>query len=206
MHFEFFSPVKDQSDSDAKSPPSAQSSEREPEGVEIFGKSYSFRGTDKPILCTLRTEPLKKKENTHFSLSYIEADESMQAIRLSVEMQESGMVFLGLSAIKDVKLANFFQKLTQQAQKNSISLQIKSTDSTYLYYLRGRSEDIKKLFSLLGDLMENRFCNYGKDYILTPLFSLFESLYTTVEQNFTIQQQTKAAKNSSGTSISHTSS
>ncbi|MBS0350091.1 MAG: hypothetical protein JSR33_02705 [Proteobacteria bacterium] len=174
MHFDFFSPAKDKSDLDTKSSQPSRSqeavqfSETKPEGVEIFGKSYSFRGADKPVLCTLRAEPLKNKENTYFILSYVEADESIQAIRLSVEIQESNRISLGLSAIKELKLADFFEKLSQQAQASSVSLQIKSTDFTYLYYLQGESENIKQLFPLLRNLMENRFCNYGKEYILTP--------------------------------------
>ncbi|MBS0351860.1 MAG: hypothetical protein JSR33_11905 [Proteobacteria bacterium] len=62
MHFEFFSPVKDQDNPNAKFSLSVHRSEGKPEGVEIFGKSYSLRGADKPILCTLQAEPLKKKK------------------------------------------------------------------------------------------------------------------------------------------------
>jgi hypothetical protein len=210
MHFDFFSPVKEKSDLDTKSSQSSRSqeagqfSETKSKGVEIFGKFYSFQGADKPVLCTLRIEPLKNKENTYFILSYVEADESLQAIQLSAEIQESGRVYLGLSAIKEVKLADFFEKLSQQAQACGVSLQIKSTEFTYLYYLRGESENVKQLFPLLRNLMEDRFCNYGKEYILTPLFTLFEKLYATIEQNFISQQQVKAAKISQVMSI-HTS-
>jgi RPA family protein len=202
MHFEFFSPVKDQDNPDAKSSLSTHRSERKPEAVEIFGKPYSFRGGDKPILCTIRAEPLKKKENTYFSLSYIEASESLQAIRLFVNIEESGTVLLDFRAINDNKLINFFEHLNTKAQEVHVMTKTQSTQATYLYTYKGNLENMKQMFPILETyLMKHRFCNHGKDYTLTPLFALFENLYTTVEQNFITQQQTKAAKNLSGISI-----
>jgi hypothetical protein len=203
MNFGFFSSIKDENDLNAgplqpaHRQEAVQAGETKPESVEIFGKSYSFQGTDKPMLCTLRMEPMDKKEDTYFILSYVEGDEKyLQAVRLTVEMQESGVVLFGLSAIKNDQLAEFFKNLDERVQTMDVSLQTKSTTSNYLYYFQGKPKKIKQLFPLLKGLMKDRFCNYGRDYKLTPLFPLFENLYATVEKNFENQQKAKALKHS----------
>ncbi|MBS0350425.1 MAG: hypothetical protein JSR33_04405 [Proteobacteria bacterium] len=205
MNFSLFPSVKNKSDLNtsplqplhSQEAVRSRSSETKLEGVEIFGKFYSFQGTDKPMLCTLRAEPMDRKEDTYFMLSYIEGDEKyIQAVRLTVEKQELGTVLLGLSAIKNNRLAEFFTNLDKQVQTMDVSLQVKSTTSNYLYYFQGKSQNIKQLFPLLEDLMKDRFCNYGKDYLLTPLFTQFVNLYDTVEKNFENQQKAKAVKTS----------
>ncbi|MBS0350180.1 MAG: hypothetical protein JSR33_03150 [Proteobacteria bacterium] len=193
MNFEFFPPDKDRRDSEMtlsqlSKDRKATSLERKTESREILGKHYSFEGTDKPVLCTLRAEPLKKKNNIHFTLSYVESSDSLQAISLYVEIEKSGLVFLALSAIKDTKAADFFEKINKKAQEINVLPEIHSTDTTYLYNYKGSSEKIKKLFPLLENhLMADRYCSYGKEYLLTPLFTLFTNLYTTIEQNFSNQ-------------------
>ncbi|MBS0351859.1 MAG: hypothetical protein JSR33_11900 [Proteobacteria bacterium] len=135
-------------------------------------------------------------------MSYIEASESLQAIRLFVNIEESGIVLLDFRAINDNKLVDFFEQLNTKAQEVHVMTKTQSTQATYLYTYQGNSENMKQMFPIIEThLMKHRFCNYGKDYTLTPLFTLFENLYTTVEQNFITQQQTKATKNLSGVSI-----